>query len=117
MRWRIPKLKGTTMKTIAEQIAAFEAKRAANVARMNEIQTKAIDDGRSKDDSEKEEFGNLGAEVETIDSELKDLRLMEKQQVANATGRQEGRRLKTRRRRPQPAAARAVSKWARARSA
>jgi HK97 family phage major capsid protein len=85
MRWRIPKLKGTTMKTIAEQIAAFEAKRAANVARMNEIQTKAIGESRSKDETEKEEFSNLGAEVDTIDSELKDLRLMEKQQVAAAT--------------------------------
>jgi HK97 family phage major capsid protein len=73
------------MKTIAEQIAAFEAKRAANVARMNEIQTKAVEAGRSKEADEKEEFDQLGAEVETIDTELKDLRLMEKQQVTAAT--------------------------------
>lgn len=70
------------MKTIAEQIAAFEAKRAASVARQTEIQTKAIEDGRSKDATEKEEFDNLTAEIETIDAELKDLRVMEKQAVA-----------------------------------
>lgn len=73
------------MKTIAEQIAAFEAKRAANVARQTEIQTKAIEGGRSKDVAEKEEFDNLGGEIDTIDSELKDLRAMEKQALAGAT--------------------------------
>ncbi len=67
------------MKTIAEQIAALETKRAAHVARQTEIQTKAIDDGRTKDASEKEEFDNLSAEVEVIDAELKDLRVLEKQ--------------------------------------
>ena len=73
------------MKTIAEQIAAFEAKRAASVARQTEIQSKAIEDGRSKDATEKEEFDTLSAEIEAIDAELKDLRVMEKQALAGAT--------------------------------
>jgi HK97 family phage major capsid protein/HK97 family phage prohead protease len=68
----------TKMKTLAEQIAAFEAKRAANSARMDEIQSKAAEEGRTKDASEKEEFDTLADEVDTIDDELKDLRRMEK---------------------------------------
>ncbi len=68
----------TKMKTLAEQISAFEAKRAANSARMDEIQSKAADEGRTKDASEKEEFGTLADEIDTIDEELKDLRRMEK---------------------------------------
>lgn len=73
------------MKTIAEQIAAFEAKRAANLARMNEIQSKAIDEGRSKEESEREEFTTLSSENESIDKELIDLRVLEKQAVTKAT--------------------------------
>jgi HK97 family phage major capsid protein len=72
------------MKTLAEQIAAFEAKRASLEARQNEIQTKAIEAGRSKDAAEKEEFDTITADIDTIDSELKDLRAMEKQQLAKA---------------------------------
>ncbi len=75
---------GTTMKTIAEQITALEAKRAANAARMGEIQSKASEEGRTKDEAEKEEFGTLADEVDTIDDELKDLRRMEKSQAATA---------------------------------
>lgn len=77
--------KGKAVKTIAEQIAAFEAKRAANVARQTEIQTKAIEESRSKDAAEKEEFDGLTTEIDTIDSELKDLRAMEAQAVKAAT--------------------------------
>ena len=73
----------TQMKPIAEQISAFEAKRAANTARMNEIQSKASDEGRSKDESEKQEFDTLKMEQKSIDAELVDLRDMaEFQKVA-----------------------------------
>jgi HK97 family phage major capsid protein/HK97 family phage prohead protease len=77
--------KEKAMATIKEQIAAFEAKRQALAARQNEIQQKAMDEGRSKDQSEKEEFDNVTSEIEAIDGELKDLRQMEKQAVATAT--------------------------------
>ena len=78
----IPKDK--PMRTVAEQIASFEAKRAANLARMTEIQNKAIEEGRSKDEKEKQEFDTLVQDNETIDSELVDLRAMEKQILSSA---------------------------------
>lgn len=71
-------------KTIAEQITALEAKRAANAARMEEIQTKASDEGRTKDDSEREEFGTIRDELSQIDDELKDLRDLEKAKASQA---------------------------------
>lgn len=69
---------------LAQQIAAFEAKRAACLAQRDEIQTKAIDAGRSKDEAEKQAFDHLTAEIDTIDAELKDLRIMEKQAIGTA---------------------------------
>jgi HK97 family phage major capsid protein/HK97 family phage prohead protease len=73
-----------TMKTLAEQITALEAKRAAHTARMEEIQSAASEAGRTKEVSEKEEFDTLADEVDTIDGELKDLRRMEKTKAASA---------------------------------
>lgn len=73
-----------TMKTIAEQIAALEAKRAASAARRETIQAKAVEEARTKDASEKEEFDTLTAEIEAIDAELKDLHTMERQALTTA---------------------------------
>lgn len=73
------------MKTYAEQIAALEAKRAATTARRDEVQNKAVNEGRTKDAAEKEEFATLSAEIKAIDDELVDLRLMQSQSVAKAT--------------------------------
>ncbi|MGB1215879.1 MAG: phage major capsid protein [Pikeienuella sp.] len=75
---------GRKMKTLAEQIAAFEAKRAASVARMDEIQNSAVERGESKTAEEKEEFQTLKSEVGEIDSELVDLRDLEKTKAASA---------------------------------
>jgi len=75
---------GTTMKTLAEQIAALEAKRQANTARMTEIMQKSADEGRSTDEAEQEEFDGLSAEVEALDGDIKRLRALEKTQVATA---------------------------------
>ncbi|AKR55713.1 phage capsid protein [Devosia sp. H5989] len=75
---------GTTMKTLAEQIAALEAKRQANTARMTEIMQKSADEGRSTDEAEQEEFDGLSAEVEALDGDIKRLRALEKTQVAAA---------------------------------
>lgn len=66
-----------TTKTIGEQIADLEAKRAANAARMGEITNKTLEDGRTKDAAEAEEFGTLKDEITDIDAELKDLRDLE----------------------------------------
>lgn len=74
----------TAMKTIAEQIAALEASRQAKSARMSEVMQKSMDEGRSTDQSEQEEFDTLSGEVEALDGDLKRLRTMEKMQVATA---------------------------------
>lgn len=78
------KRKERDMKTISEQIAALEAKRAANEGRMNEIMAKAMEEGRSTDEAEREEFDELEGEVETIDGDLKRFRALEKSNKAAA---------------------------------
>lgn len=72
------------MKTIAEQIAALEASRQAKAARMAEVMQKSMDEGRSTDEAEQEEFDTLNAEVEAIDGDLKRLRALEKANAVNA---------------------------------
>jgi HK97 family phage major capsid protein/HK97 family phage prohead protease len=79
-----PKEAKTMSKTIQEQIAALEAKRAATAARMSEIMQKSVDDGRTTDAAEQEEFDNLQAELDPIDADLKRFKALEKAQVATA---------------------------------
>lgn len=79
-----PRNERKTAMDIAAQIAAFEAKRAANEARLLEIQSKAAAEGRTKDASEQEEFTNLKAEIEAIDKELADLRQLQSMKAATA---------------------------------
>lgn len=74
----------TTMKNLAEQIVALEAKRAANAGRMETIMQKSIDEGRSTDKAEQEEFDTLEQEIDQIDGDLKRLRSLEKAQAATA---------------------------------
>jgi HK97 family phage major capsid protein len=71
-------------KSYSEQITALEAKRAATAARLDEIQTKATDEGRSKDEAEREEFNTLKGELKSIDDELKDLRDLQEMNKAAA---------------------------------
>jgi HK97 family phage major capsid protein len=74
----------TAMKTIAEQIAALEASRQAKSARMSDVMQKSMDEGRSTDQSEQEEFDTLSGEVDALDGDLKRLRTMEKMQATSA---------------------------------
>ena len=78
-----PKQKETKM-TLQEQIKAFEAKRAAHAARMEELVQKAADEGRSFDETEAEEFDNIKAEVKSIDDQLVRVRELEKINMATA---------------------------------
>jgi HK97 family phage major capsid protein len=71
--------------TIAEQIAGYEARRAANVAKMNEIMTKSGDEGATLDLAEQEEFDGLAADNDAIDRHLKRLSIMQKANVENAS--------------------------------
>lgn len=73
------------MKTIAEQIAALEASRQAKAAQMEKIMQKSMDEGRSTDEAEQEEFDTLDGEVEAIDGDLKRLRALERAKALGAT--------------------------------
>lgn len=66
------------MATIAEQIRAFEEKRAALVAANEAIITKSADDGSTLDEEQEEQFDGNQADIEAIDKHLKRLRLAEK---------------------------------------
>lgn len=61
------------MKTYAEQIAALEATRVAKAARMKEVVQKSMDDGRSMDTAESEEFDTIENEIKSLDSDIKRL--------------------------------------------
>lgn len=72
-------------KTYPEQIKDVEATRAAKAARMEEIQTKAMEEGRAKDEAERVEFDELRESIKGYDAELVDLRDMEKMALTKAT--------------------------------
>ena len=77
--------KGSTMKlSTTEQIAAYEARRGAQVARMNDIAKSAAERGETKNDEEKDEFDGLVSEIKSIDAELTDLRTLEKMNLTTA---------------------------------
>lgn len=71
-------------KTVGEQIADLEAARAAKTAQLETVTRKSIDEGRSMDEAEAEEFDSLEAEVKTIDEDLVRLRKLEKLNAAKA---------------------------------
>jgi HK97 family phage major capsid protein len=77
-------LEGNDMKTIAEQIAALEATRAAKSARLNEVMQKSLDEGRSTDAAEGEEFDTLEVEMKQIDADITRLKRLEALNVAKA---------------------------------
>jgi hypothetical protein len=57
------------MKTLADQIKDLENTRAAKAARMEEVMQKSLDEGRSMEDSEAEEFDSLELEIKQIDED------------------------------------------------
>jgi hypothetical protein len=66
------------MSKIAEQITAFEQKRASLIAANETIMAKAAEDGTTLDAQQKEAFDGNDADVREIDDHLKRLRAMEK---------------------------------------
>ena len=72
------------MKTIAEQITALEAKRQASASRRDAVMQKALEEDRTTDAAEQEEFDSLDATVNAIDSDLVRLHAVEKSQAAAA---------------------------------
>ncbi|ORL58105.1 phage major capsid protein [Pseudomonas putida] len=75
---------GQEMKTIAEQIAEFEATRTAKAADMEAIMTKSAETGETLDAEESEQFDTLEAEIAAIDKHVGRLRNMQKAQLATA---------------------------------
>lgn len=68
----------------AEQIAAFEAKRASTFSRMEEIMTKAAAEGTTLDGAQQEEYDGLEQDVAAVDGHLKRLRVLEAANISNA---------------------------------
>jgi hypothetical protein len=73
------------MKTIADQIRDLEATRAAKAARAQEVLHKSMEESRSTDEAEAQEFDTLEAEIKQIDADL--VRLRKAEQFAVQRGR------------------------------
>jgi HK97 family phage prohead protease len=73
----------STMKTYTEQITALENKRAATFAAQEAVAKKGLDDDRTMNEAESEEFDNHQVTIESIDKQLVRLRQLE-QNVAKA---------------------------------
>lgn len=73
------------MSKYAEQIAAYEAKRAALVGSMEAIMSKAAEEGSTLDAEQQDEYDGFAADIEAVDAHLKRLRTMEAAVAAKAT--------------------------------
>lgn len=76
--------KGHNMK-ISEQLAAFEARRKTITSRMEELMSKAADEGRTLDAPETEEYDGLAADLKAVDEHTARLQAHEKAMIAKAT--------------------------------
>lgn len=71
-------------KTNAERIKDLEAKRAAEVAARDAIQSKIMEEDRTKDEAEQNSFDEHSATIKSVDRELGDCRLIEKELISTA---------------------------------
>jgi HK97 family phage major capsid protein len=62
--------------TNAERLSGLEAKRAANVARMAELDKQSTDEGRTFNQEEQDEFDTLDSEVKGVDDQIVRVRRM-----------------------------------------
>lgn len=76
--------KGTQMKTIAEQISAFQEKRTAAANLMTGIMAKASDEGRTLDDQESEQYDAAKVEIDAVDKHLARLKDAESLSISKA---------------------------------
>lgn len=75
---------GQDMKTIAEQIAEYEATRVTKSAQMQSIMDKSAEDGTTLDAEQSEAFDTLEAEIGAIDKHIGRLKNMQKAAAASA---------------------------------
>jgi hypothetical protein len=73
------------MKTYAEHIASLEATRAEKSARMKDIHKKSVDDSRSMNSAEIEEFETLDGEIKSLDADIERTKKLEAIDKATAT--------------------------------
>lgn len=73
------------MKTWSEQIVALEATRVEKKTRMDAIMQESMDEGRTTNTAESEEFDTIEGEIKTLDADLVRLRKMERISAASAT--------------------------------
>lgn len=73
-----PVAKDKDVRNISEQITALESTRAAKSAQMEAVMSRSIEEGRSTDAAEREEFDTLEQDIEALDGDLKRLRSLEK---------------------------------------
>ncbi len=79
----MPFVTGET-RTLQDQIKRLQDTRTAKALEMEGVQNKALNEGRTKDESEREAFKGLSADIAQIDAELEDLRSLEALQVTKA---------------------------------
>jgi HK97 family phage major capsid protein len=72
------------MKTYAEQITAYDARRASAVAAMKSIMDKSAEAGETLDADEQEEYDGHEKDIEAIDGQLKRLKSLDKLNAATA---------------------------------
>jgi len=66
------------MSKFAEQITAYEAKRASTVSAMDTIMAKAAAEGATLDAAQSEEYDGHAADIEAVDKHLERLRVAER---------------------------------------
>lgn len=71
-------------KTYGEHIADLGATRTSKIDQMKKVAQKSLDDSRSMDTAESEEFETLKREIATIDENIKQLRVLESMDAGTA---------------------------------
>lgn len=72
------------MKTFAEQVVALKATREAKDAEMRSVAQKSVDEGRSMDSGESEQFDTLSAEIKRLDADIARLSVLAETDKATA---------------------------------
>jgi HK97 family phage major capsid protein len=70
--------------TNADRMKGLEEKRAAEMAALEAVQNKITEENRTKDEAEQETFDGHAATIKSIDRELSDCRLIERELIAKA---------------------------------
>jgi HK97 family phage prohead protease len=74
-----------TMKTVAEQISAFEAKRKSLEEKRDALMEKSAEAGETLDEADSEEYDRCVDEVKSLDQHISRLRDLEQSQAARAS--------------------------------